>query len=187
MNIFEKIQKAKGKILKANLKKSGENKFAGYKYYELSDLLPTIVQVCEELKLFTKINFTEELAVLEIINIEKPEEKIEYTSPMKELSLKGANAIQALGGVQTYQRRYLYMSAFDIIENDMFDGSNLEELPAKASKTTIKKMNTLIVEYAKKANTDCCQRHKHIHQRSPWNNRRSRDRIKHRRALRAAS
>ena len=76
MNIFEKIQKAKGKILKANLKKSGENKFAGYKYYELSDLLPTIVQVCEELKLFTKIYFTEELAVLEIINIEKPEEKI---------------------------------------------------------------------------------------------------------------
>lgn len=118
------------------------------------DLLPTIIQVCEELKLFTKINFTEENAILEIINIEKPEETVIYTSPMKELSLKGANAIQALGGVQTYQRRYLYMCAFDIIENDMFDGSNLEEEPAKATKKTIKKMNDLIGKYATTTNAD---------------------------------
>lgn len=159
MNIFEKMQRAKEQILMANLKKSGKNKFAGYTYYELSDLLPTIIKVCNELKLFTMVTFTDEVATLEIINIEKPEEKIEYTSPMKDLVLKGANAIQALGGTQTYQRRYLYMSAFDIIENDMFDAVVHKEEPKKqppkadnplATKETLAKMNELIEQYATK-------------------------------------
>ena len=126
MNIFEKMQVAKLKILTSNLKKSGQNKFAGYTYYELADLIPTIIQVCNETKLFTQISFDNEKATLTIINSETPEEKLTYTSPMKDLELKGANEIQALGGVETYQRRYLYMAAFDIIENDMFDGVNPE-------------------------------------------------------------
>lgn len=128
-NIYEKMQNAKLKILESNLKKSGKNKFAGYTYYELADLIPTIIKVCDELKLFTQISFTNEIATLKIINAEKCEEIVEYTSPMKDLELKGANAIQALGGVETYQRRYLYMAAFDIIENDMFDGDGSDEKP----------------------------------------------------------
>lgn len=174
MNIFEKIQKAKQLILEANLKKSGKNKFAGYTYYELSDLLPKIIQVCNELKMFTRINFNDEFATLEIINIEKPEEIVTYTSPMKELVLKGANAVQALGGVQTYQRRYLYMSAFDIIENDMFDASpplkeeqpykpknKIVEAPKQEPKEvpppkpeTVEKMNQVIGQYANKIGKD---------------------------------
>lgn len=121
MNIYKKMQTAKEKILKANLKKSGENKYAGFKYYELADVLPTIIQICNELKLFTSISFSQDVALLEIINAETPEEKIQYCSPMKEATIKGCNEIQALGGVETYQRRYLYMCAFDIIENDLFD------------------------------------------------------------------
>lgn len=162
MNIYEKVQKAKEIILQANLKKSGKNKFAGYTYYELSDLLPKIIQVCNELKMFTKVNFTAEYATLEIVNIEKPDEVIVYESPMKELQLKGANAIQAMGGVQTYQRRYLYMAAFDIIENDMFDATVHHEEPAKqapkaapqdggkVTPETLAKVNEVIEQYATK-------------------------------------
>lgn len=161
MNIYEKIQKAKELILEANLKKSGKNNFAGYTYYELADLLPTIIKVCNELKLFTMVNFTEEYATLDIINTEEPKEMVQYSSPMKELSLKGANAIQALGGVQTYQRRYLYMSAFDIIENDMFDCSPPTNEEQKAppqqipvTKATLEKMNKGFEMYAGKVNKD---------------------------------
>lgn len=124
MNIYEKIQKVKKGILESNLKKSGENKYAGFKYYELADFLPTIIGLCEENKLFTKVTFDNEVAKLIIKNSEKPDEIEEYTSPMRDLELKGCNKIQALGGVETYQRRYLYMSAFDIVENDMFDATN---------------------------------------------------------------
>lgn len=126
MNIYEKIQLIKKELLEANLKKTGENKFAGFKYYELSDILPKIIELCNEHKIFTRVSFDKEQAVLELRNIEAPEEAIYYTSPMEELELKGCNKVQALGGTETYSRRYLYMACFDIIENDMFDGTTAE-------------------------------------------------------------
>lgn len=130
-NIYAKIQTVKEKLLKENIKKTGHNKFAGYTYYELADFIPYIITFCNEQKLFTSISFDNELAKLEIINTENPEEKVEYTSPMRNLELKGCNEIQGLGGVETYSRRYLYMSAFDIIENDMFDAVVSEKAAKK--------------------------------------------------------
>lgn len=129
MNIYEKIQLIKEELLKANLKKSGENVFAKYKYYELADFLPTIIQLCNEHKVYTGISFDNEKAILEVRNIENTDEVIYYTSPMAELELKGCNKVQALGGTETYNRRYLYQACFDIIENDMFDSTKpIEEL-----------------------------------------------------------
>ena len=124
MNIYEKIQLVKEELLKRDLKKSGENKFAGFKYYELSDITPAIIELCNKYKLFTAFSYDERIAMLKIRNVEKPEEDLIYTSPMVELELKGCNKVQALGGTETYQRRYLYMSAFDITENDMFDAQS---------------------------------------------------------------
>ena len=124
MNIYQKIQTAKKLLSGENIKKSGLNKFSNFSYYELSDFMPSIIKIFDELKLFSKIVFTSEAAVLTIINAEKPDEQEEYTSPMKDLEIKGANAMQELGGVETYQRRYLYMSALDITENDMFDANS---------------------------------------------------------------
>jgi hypothetical protein len=138
-NIYIKIQNVKEKLLKENIKKSGKNKFAGYTYYELADFIPFIIKFCNEELLFTSISFDNEMAKLTIVNVENTEEKVEYTSPMRNLELKGCNEIQGLGGVETYSRRYLYMCAFDIIENDMFDAvisekkenNKLEELKSK--------------------------------------------------------
>ena len=152
MNIFDKMNVAKLSILKTNLKKSGENKFAGFKYYELADILPTIIQVCNDLKLFTSISFREDVALLQIVNIEEPTEHLEYLSPMKELQLKGCNAIQALGGTETYQRRYLYMTAFDIIENDMFDAVIEEE--EKTINATIEKSIREMIKNHKKSDEE---------------------------------
>ena len=42
--------------------------------------------------------------------------------PTTELTLKGCTPIQALGGVNTYCRRYLYLNALEIVENDLLDG-----------------------------------------------------------------
>lgn len=122
MNIFEKLQNCRVELQKMELKKSGNNKFAGYTYYELSDFMPKINMLFAESKLFSMVSFTNDIASLQIINSEKPDEIIEFTSPMRTLELKGCNQIQALGGVETYQRRYLYMLALEITESDMFDG-----------------------------------------------------------------
>lgn len=123
MILYEKINKIKEGILKANLKKSGYNKFSNFSYYELADITPTIIQLCNEYNVMTQFSFDKEYAKLLIVDVEKPEDNLIYLSPMEELEIKGANKIQALGGTETYQRRYLYMMAFDIIESDMFDAT----------------------------------------------------------------
>lgn len=148
MNIYEKIQTVKEKLLEANIKKSGFNKFAGYNYYELSDFTPYIIKLCNEVGLFTAISFDKELAKLQIINTEKTDEWIEYTSPMEDLELKGCNKVQALGGVETYSRRYLYMSAFDIIENDMFDATVNDKKEKDVSNELITKVKVQALEKA---------------------------------------
>lgn len=150
MSIYKKIQIVKQRILESNLKKSGENKFAGFKYYELADFTPAIINLCNEVGLFTKVTFDNEIAKLIIINSDKPDQREEYTSPMRTLELKGCNQIQALGGVETYSRRYLYMSAFDIIENDMFDaksGDTISSEPRKVTKATPKQVELLLKYY----------------------------------------
>ena len=162
MNIYEKIQKVKLELSKRELKKSGENTFAKYKYYELGDFMPSIIELCEKHKLFTQISFTNEEGILLIIdgdeenartleNGMKDYDCVRYSSPTRELDLKGANAIQTLGGIQTYLRRYLYMNAFDIVEADMFDGVEFErKKKAKKEKTEL----DLIIEKAKEAFKD---------------------------------
>lgn len=123
MNIYMKLASIRVALQEMNIKKSGENKFAGYKYYELGDFLPAINKLMMEQKMVSQVSFSNELATLTIINAEKPEEVMTFTSPMAEATLKGAHAIQNLGAVETYQRRYLYMSAFEIVEHDALDST----------------------------------------------------------------
>lgn len=159
MNIYEKMQKVKKLLSDSELQKTGENEYSKFEYYELSDILPAIITFCEEYRLFTHVNFVKEYstktitteenqvqekvkvgesAILTVINIDNPEEKLEYSSDIKDLELKAANAIQNYGGIQTYSRRYLYMNAFDIVEAEMFD----KEMNKK-KKQTIKKNNAI--------------------------------------------
>ena len=68
------------------------------------------------------ITFDSYIATLRIVDTETGED-ITFTSPMAEANLKGTHPIQNLGAVQTYQRRYLYMAALEIVEHDAIDAS----------------------------------------------------------------
>jgi len=124
MNLFQKIQEARCQLQGLNLKKSGHNKFAGYNYFELGDILPAVNNINRELGLCTHVTFDNEFARLTIFDADDAEFKsIEFTSPMAKATLKGAHDIQNLGATETYQRRYLYMSAYEIVEADAVDSS----------------------------------------------------------------
>ena len=122
LNIWQKLQEARCKLQDLNLKKSGLNQFAKYSYYELGDILPAINNINKDIGLCTHITFNNEFAVLNIINSDNGE-SISFTSPMAAASLKGAHDIQNLGATETYQRRYLYLSAYEIVEHDAVDSS----------------------------------------------------------------
>lgn len=121
MNIYMKLQQARVTLQSMNLKKTGVNKFAGYKYYELGDFLPAVNSIMNDLKMCGFVTFSNDSANLTIVNAENPEETIVFSSPMRDASLKGAHEIQNLGAVETYQRRYLYQVAFEIVESDALD------------------------------------------------------------------
>lgn len=125
MNLFQKLAKARVQLQSKELKKSGKNKFANFTYFELKDFLPEVNAIFDELGLCGAISFSKEFATLRIFNAEKPEEMIEFNSPMVAQGLtKGSTEIQNLGAVQTYQRRYLYMNALEISENDWVDAQD---------------------------------------------------------------
>ena len=120
--VYEKLQKARIRLQHTELKKSGHNKFAGYKYFELGDFLPAIQSIFFELKLCPVVSFGTELATLRIIDTENGG-CVTFTSPMAEAQLKGCHPIQNLGAVETYSRRYLYVTAMEIVEHDAIDSS----------------------------------------------------------------
>lgn len=128
LNIYQKIILARQKFLEMNIKKSGVNRFAKFKYFELEDIVPPMTQICLELGLVALPSFGD-CAVLTVINTDKPEERETFVSPMRQLSIisvegnRKMNELQGLGSEQTYQRRYLYMMFLDIVENDVVDAT----------------------------------------------------------------
>lgn len=124
MKLFEKLQLIRVELQNQNIKKSGKNKFANYMYFELGDILPSINELEAKYKVCDVITYTKEEAKLELMNSENSDEKIVFTSSVPPLeNLKGANAIQSLGAQHTYMRRYLYMTAFNIVESDFIDAT----------------------------------------------------------------
>lgn len=122
MSVYSKLNQARLKLQDANLTKSGHNKFAGYKYFELGDFLPAIQKIFAELELCGIVSFGQDLATLTITDI-KDNSKVEITSPMSTAALKGCHEVQNLGAVQTYIRRYLWVAALEIVEHDVVDAS----------------------------------------------------------------
>lgn len=132
MSVYKKLSQARVKLHNMELKKSGENKFAGYKYFELGDFLPQTMQIFNELGLCSVVTFESDYASLTITDTDDGSYII-MKSPMAEANLKGAHPIQNLGAVESYQRRYLWLAAMEIVENDIIDAAP-QVKPAPAEK-----------------------------------------------------
>lgn len=133
MTVLFKLMEARIKLQGMELKKSGENRFAGYKYFELGDFLPQTMQIFHDLGLASVVSFDTDYARLCITDCEDGS-AITITSPMAEANLKGAHPIQNLGAVESYQRRYLWLCAMEIVEHDIIDASAGSEPPKKVDK-----------------------------------------------------
>jgi hypothetical protein len=128
MKVYKKLIDARNMLQTKELTKSGHNKFAGYKYFELSDFLPSIQQIFQEVGLVDVISFTAEIATMALYDVEDGS-CIVFQSPMGSASLKGCHEVQNIGAVETYQRRYLYTTAMAIVESDALDATTAKEEP----------------------------------------------------------
>ena len=123
LNVYQKLNEARAKFHTKALKKSGHNKFAGYNYFELGDFVIPAIEIFNEVGLTSIIRFGKEIAEFIVVNTEKPDEIIVFTSPMSSAALKGCHEVQNLGAVQTYLTRYLWVSVLHIVEHDALDAT----------------------------------------------------------------
>ncbi len=137
-NVYQKLLEARMRFQQECVKKSGKTMNMAYKYFELDDIVPVATKIFYEIGLIPVVTFDENLAIMNLINTDDPEDFVPFTSPMREIepitTKSGAtvnNAMQRLGAVQTFQRRYLYMIALDIVEADEIEANTGNFAPEK--------------------------------------------------------
>ena len=135
MNVYQRLLTARAKFLEHGVSKSGKHRELRYKYFELDDIVPIAIGIFTEVGLVPLVSFTDEQAIMTMVNTDNPDETIQFSCPMRYPSEnKMVNPVQALGSAQTYLRRYLYMIALDICEPDTIEPTTEKDDNAPAPK-----------------------------------------------------
>ncbi|CAB5195005.1 Essential recombination function protein [uncultured Caudovirales phage] len=140
--VYSKLQKARVLLQEQPLKKSGFNSFAGFKYFELADFLPTINVIFDNLGLCSVFTISNGIATLRIID-SKYGGLIYFCSPIADAASGKAPPIQALGSMHTYLRRYLFLNALEITEHDAVDATIKKDEPKSAKPITVDVFDSL--------------------------------------------
>ena len=144
MNVFTKLANAKKQIANTKMEKAGKNSFSNYNYFTPEQVAQLVQKACEDNWLITlfslKRNEYWEYGVLSIVDIDEwGELVVEWATAIPEI--KATNVAQQIGGCMTYTERYLKMSAFWIIDNNL-DFDTTENTKANAGKDNwLKKMS----------------------------------------------
>lgn len=139
----EKIIKIKNKFYETEIKKSGKNKM--FQYFELKDFLPNLVKLMAEEEVNDVFTIDNDFARLKLIHKDEVNEYtipfVMFDVPVTSQGKDSMQKIQYLGALSTYYKRYLYMNAFSITENDKIDAMDNSEL-GQNEKTENKKKKT---------------------------------------------
>lgn len=117
------IEKARQHILDKGIEKKGVNNYRKFKYMRLDELTPIIRCACEMYNLTTSMNTTFDptnVVAGKIVGEAVLDVKSYYCHTPRRVSIPFAFSpdMQDIGSSLTYARRYLYLTAFDIVEKD---------------------------------------------------------------------
>lgn len=134
MNVWERLLLTRAEFASGDVKKTGKHMHPNYLYFTLKDIVPAATPLFVKYRILVHTTFEEGYAVGTVVNIDKPDDTIIFKSPLKEIAAiestntggKLTNAMQDMGSVETYSRRYLYLVILDIVEHDDIDGNTDE-------------------------------------------------------------
>ena len=143
-SVMKKLQKSRVDWQSKPRKKSGFNKFQNFKYFVLKDILPTVNEIFNKNGLYSQYNLTKDYAEL-IITDSSTGDYLIYRIPVQKLDNP---TMQNIGAINTYSKRYLYMNALEIEEDeDELDSQDLDKPVNKESKEElIKKISEALGE-----------------------------------------
>jgi len=149
MSVHKKLMQVRVDLARKGLQRSGHNKFAGYKYFELGDFIPQAMDLFLKNDLCGIVSYSPEEATLTITDVEDGTCVVIH-SPMATAALKGAHDIQNLGAVESYQRRYLWMTALELTESDPIDSAPPVDIPKKEIPKPIVKSDDQVAKEQRK-------------------------------------
>jgi hypothetical protein len=134
-------------MARANLKKSGKNKFAGFEYFELGDFLPKAHELMDAVGICGVFSIGPEFTSLTVFDVDPSGGAIQFTSPTVMAENAKGQPIQSLGSTHTYMRRYMWLIALELSEHDEVDAVAGSTPPAKPKPET----KTVVAELPKTA------------------------------------
>jgi len=152
IGLHHRMSQIKMELSKCKIPKSGHNKFSNFYYHELTDFMPFIneLNVKHGVNAYPKFLKQEGICVLTLVNSDDKEDFYDVVIPYidAEMLSKGGgasvvDAIQRLGSTITYNRRYLYQSAYDIVESDGVDSLPPNDSEKEKTPTTQPKQEQL--------------------------------------------
>lgn len=151
LTVHGRMANIKKELAERTIPKSGHNKFAGFHYHELSDFINHIndLNLKHGVNDLVEINESEGYCKITLINVDDSQDSYSIVTPYREAEMlaKGGapsntDAIQRMGSTITYNRRYLYMTAYNIQENDGVDpqepGKGTKKQPNQPNKKDAK-------------------------------------------------
>lgn len=126
LNVYQRLLLARQKFLAAGVAKSGTHNQLEYHYFTLDDIVPVAEAIFAEVGLLGIVNITVDTGLMNVINVDAPEEVIAFSCPFKPGMVNSAvSEVQAIGSGITYTRRYLYQIAMDTCELDLEDSGTV--------------------------------------------------------------
>lgn len=124
--VYRRIAEVQKELMQKTIPKSGKNKFGGFTYYELEDILPPIFNECFKRELVLDFTFTQTEAILKVRDWNTPGEVASTRVPMPEIREMNSkmNIVQSEGAYITYLKRYLLTNMFLIMEKDIIDAED---------------------------------------------------------------
>ena len=135
--IYAKLIEARKTFHSTEIKKTGYNSFSKYYYFELADFLLPAMDILAGHDLIAITSFETELATMTITDT-KSGDSLVITSPMSTATLKACQPVQSMGACQTFVRRYLYTTLFEIVEHDVIEEQTGKPEPKAAKKPDAK-------------------------------------------------
>ena len=148
--LYGKLKQIKVELRKVINTKSGYNTHSKFKYYQLEDFLPQVLEAFSRYNIYNEYSIDTDLEIIEertefdeetnktyktvtkkpveyaylyLKNLDNEDDEMVYRLKTAEASVYGAAAIQNLGAKITYMKRYVYMSLLDIVEPDAVDSA----------------------------------------------------------------
>lgn len=147
-SLLKKLQQVRALFAQDDVKKTGRNDFSKYDYFELSDFLPTAQARFNDVGICPIVTFAPDRssATMYVYDVDASSSPVVITSPMGKTELKGTHDAQNVGAMETYVRRYLYMTLLELSEHDAVEeNGTAQEIDVLISQIT-KLVNSILAK-----------------------------------------